>query len=90
MTKINWGVRVRNPVFWAQLMLSVIAPLLAYTGLTAQDITSWQTLGGLLVGAARNPYVLTMVAVSVWNAISDPTTAGLSDSARALTYKIPH
>ena len=47
------------------------------------------SLGALLMGALRNPYVLGLVAVSVWNACNDPTTAGLTDSARALRYTKP-
>lgn len=86
---INWSVRFRNPVFWVQLALAVLTPILAYAGLTAADLTSWPLLGELLLEAARNPYVLGLVAVSVWNAINDPTTAGVADSGRALTYKAP-
>ena len=41
------------------------------------------------MGALRNPYVLGLVAMSVWNACNDPTTAGLTDSARALGYTKP-
>ena len=35
------------------------------------------------------PYVLGLVIVSVFNAITDPTTAGLGDSERAMTYSYP-
>jgi phi LC3 family holin len=31
-----------------------------------------------------------LVAAAVWNAINDPTTKGLSDSERALTYDKPN
>ena len=86
---MNWKVRVRNPVWWAQMLLAVLTPILAYAGLTAADLTSWAALGNLLLGAVSNPYVLGLVAVSVWNACNDPTTAGVGDSARALTYERP-
>ena len=49
----------------------------------------WMMGAGLLIGALRNPYVLGLVTVSVWNACNDPTTAGLTDSARALGYTKP-
>lgn len=39
--------------------------------------------------AIKNPYVLAMVAVSIFNAINDPTTAGLKDSDQAMTYIKP-
>lgn len=87
--KINWKVRFKNPVFIAQLVLSIITPILAYVGMSASDITSWTILGQLLIGAISNPYVLGLVAVSVWNCINDPTTEGISDSERALTYEKP-
>ncbi|WP_367399593.1 phage holin [Anaerotruncus massiliensis (ex Togo et al. 2019)] len=30
------------------------------------------------------------VLVSVFNALTDPTTAGVNDSVRAMTYETPH
>ena len=86
---MNLKVRFRNPVFIAQLILSILTPVLAYAGLTLQDITTWSALGNMLLGAVQNPYVLGLVVVSVWNALNDPTTAGLGDSSRAMTYEKP-
>ena len=86
---MNWKVRAHNPLWWAQMVLAVLTPILAYAGLTAADLTSWSALWGLLAGAARNPYVLGLVVVSVWNAVNDPTTKGLRDSANAMTYDKP-
>jgi phi LC3 family holin len=87
--KINWKVRVKNPLWWVQIALSVLTPILGYAGLTAADVTTWAALGELLLGAISNPYVLGLVAVSVWNACNDPTTGGLSDSEQAMTYDKP-
>ena len=87
---MNLKVRFRNPVFIAQIFLSVLMPVLTYSGLTVQDITTWQTLGNLLYNALGNPYVLGLIAVSVWNALTDPTTAGFGDSSRAMTYEKPY
>ncbi len=89
MIDMNLKVRFRNPVFIAQLILSILTPVLAYAGLTLQDITTWSALGNMLLGAVQNPYVLGLVVVSVWNALNDPTTAGLGDSSRAMTYEKP-
>ena len=86
---INWKVRFKNPVFLAQLALSVMTPILAYAGLTLADLTSWSAVGQILVDAVSNPYVLGMVTVSVWNALNDPTTAGVKDSEQAMTYNSP-
>ena len=89
MSKINWKVRVRNPIFIVQVILAILTPILAYAGLTMQDLTTWGALGNLLIGAISNPYVLGLVAVSLWNALNDPTTAGLADSVLAMTYDEP-
>jgi phi LC3 family holin len=86
---INWKVRFKNPVFLAQLGLSVLTPILAYAGLTVADMTSWSALGQILLDAVSNPYVLCLVAVSVWNALNDPTTEGVKDSKQAMTYDAP-
>ena len=86
---MNLKVRFRNPVFLVQLVLAVLLPILTYAGLTVQDLTSWEILGVILVDAIRNPYVLSLIVVSVWNALNDPTTAGLTDSAQAMTYDKP-
>lgn len=86
---MNWKVRFKNPVFIAQLILAILTPILAYAGLTLQDLNSWQALGDILLGAIKNPYVLGLIAVSVWNALNDPTTAGIKDSELAMTYEEP-
>lgn len=90
MIKINWKVRLRNPVFWAQLAVAVIAPILAYLGLQWGDMTSWAALGGILLEAVKNPVILVSVLVSLWGIINDPTTQGLSDSLRAMRYIQPN
>ncbi len=86
---MNLKVRIKNPVFWAQIVLTVIVTILGYFGLTGADITSWPILGQTLLAAISNPYVVFMVAVAVWNALNDPTTSGLADSVQARGYQVP-
>lgn len=88
--KINWKIRVKNPSFWICIAISIFTPILTYMGITAQDITTWAALGNVLLEAVSNPYILLMVAVSVYNAIVDPTSSGITDSARALQYDVPN
>lgn len=90
MKKINWKVRIKNPVFWVQVGSALLLPILAYFGLTWQDMTSWEAVGQILCKALGNPVVIASVIVSVWNAVNDPTTAGLTDSQRALGYQVPY
>ena len=87
--KINWEVRIKNPYFWIQIGVAILMPILAYLGLAVEDLTTWGKVGQVLLEAVLNPYVLGLVVVSVFNAIQDPTTKGLSDSKNAMTYTEP-
>lgn len=87
--KINWLVRIKNPQWWFSVILAVVVPVGAYYGITGSDITSWEIFFSTLKAAVLNPYVVFSVLVSVWNAVIDPTTAGISDSVNALTYEKP-
>ena len=53
MNRINWKVRIKNPVFWVQAAIAVILPILTYFGLTWEDMTSWAAIGNLLLQAVR-------------------------------------
>ena len=86
---MNLKIRFKNPIFIAQLFLAIFTPILAYAGLTFQDLTSWEALGNVLIDAINNPYVLGLIVVSVWNALNDPTTSGILDSHQAREYTEP-
>lgn len=86
---INWKVRFANPVFWVQILCAIVLPILAYLGLSWEDMTTWAALGDVFLQAVQNPVIIVSVIVSVWNAVNDPTTKGLADSARAMGYENP-
>lgn len=81
---INWKVRFKNPMFIAQLVMSILLPIVGYFGMEVKDLTSWKTLGDLLLNALSNPYVLGLIGISVYNAVIDPTTKGVKDSEHAM------
>lgn len=87
--QINWLVRFKNPVFVAQLVASIVIPLIVGVGLSWEDMTSWDTLLCTLAKAMGNPVVVVSMLVSLWNNISDPTTCGWGDSNLAMTYGSP-
>ena len=72
------------------VIVAIVAPILTYLGLNWSDMTSWVALGGIFVEAVKNPVILVSVIVSLWGIINDPTTKGLSDSSRAMTYTEPN
>ena len=90
MKNINWKIRIKNPLFWVQILISIFTPILAYMGITVQELTTWASVLTALLTAVTNPYVLMLVIVSVYNTIVDPTSTGFGDSKLALTYKEPN
>ncbi|MBR6301189.1 phage holin family protein [bacterium] len=87
---INWQVRINNPIWWAQVFLAIVSPILAYYGMNFKDFTTWDSVFSLIGSALKNPYVLGLIVVNVINTINDPTTKGVSDSKRALEYVVPN
>ena len=86
---INFKVRFKNPTFWVGIIVAVFATVFAQLGMSFEQITTWAMFGQVLLDAISNPVVVVAVISAVYNAIIDPTTAGLSDSKNALTYKTP-
>ena len=88
---LNWKVRFnkKNILFIAQVIVSVVIPVLTYFGLQASDLTTWSKVWETFVQAISNPYVVVMAIVSLFNAVTEPTTKGISDSTSALSYTQP-
>ena len=91
MKKLNWKVRFNkeNILFISQVIISVVVPILTYFGLQASDLTTCSKVADTFVQSVSNPYVVVMALVSLFNAITDPTTKGIGDSEKALTYTSP-
>ena len=84
MKKINWLVRAKNKAFWVALipalllLLQVIAAVFGYT-------LNLGELGGKLLDVVNAIFAL----MAILGIVTDPTTAGVSDSAQAMTYTKP-
>ncbi len=79
---INWKLRLKNKTTLITLATTIIAAvysILATFGVTP-SITQEQTLN-LIIAA-----ISLLVSVGV---VTDPTTAGVSDSKQALSYEEP-
>ncbi|MFC5541579.1 phage holin [Ureibacillus suwonensis] len=89
--KINWKVRFSkdNLTFIIRFIGALLIPVLGYLGIKYEDINSWEKLLDVLIGFISNPYLIGLTIVNAINLIPDPTTRGLSDSKRALTYEKP-
>ncbi len=85
--KLNWKIRSQNPMFYIQIILSFFIPVLGYLGLNWSEMTTWNSLFDMILSAFSNPYCLSIAAVSVFNAIVDSTSPGVSDSEHVLCLK---
>ena len=84
LEKINWRVRLKSKTFW----LTVIPALLLLVQVVAAVFGFELELGDL--GNKLLAVVNALFAVlSILGIVTDPTTAGVSDSAQALTYTEP-
>lgn len=84
--KINIPVRFKNWAFW----LGLGATILASMDVSPELFTSWELVAQEIVALFSNPYRLGCVIIAVVGIFIDPTTAGISDSKRALTYTKPN
>lgn len=84
MNKINWKVRIKNPNFWVALIPAILLVIQQVAGIFGFTLD----LGD--VGDKLMSLVYSIFAVlAIIGVINDPTTKGISDSSRALTYDRP-
>lgn len=84
MNKINWKVRVLNKTFWLTLVPALALLLQTFLAVFNIRLELGETIDKLLVFINALFAVLMIVGI-----VNDPTTAGLSDSSRALDYHEP-
>ena len=84
---LNWKIRFQNPMFYLQIILSFMIPVLGYLGLNWSDVVTWDIFIQLIRDAFSNPYCLSIAAVSVFNAVVDSTSPGISDSEHVMCLK---
>ncbi|MBF1211532.1 MAG: phage holin [Granulicatella sp.] len=84
MDKINWKVRVLNKTFWLTLVPALALLLQTFLAVFNVRLELGETIDKLLVFINALFAVLMIVGI-----VNDPTTAGLSDSSRALDYHEP-
>lgn len=81
---INWTVRLKNKTFWLSfipamlLLIQVVAAVFGFT-LDLGD------LGEKLLAVVNAVFAV----LAILGIVTDPTTSGISDSNRALSYKSP-
>lgn len=84
--KVNIPVRMKNPWFW----VGVASVAITAIGVDPQTFTSWSAVWEGIKAVLGNPVQLVTMCLAILSVFVDPTTAGVSDSERALEYTKPN
>lgn len=83
--KINWKVRVKNKTFWLAAVPAVLLLIQVVAAVFGVEIKI-DALGDKLTAVVNALFAL----LTILGIVTDPTTAGVSDSDRAMTYTEPN
>ena len=78
--KINWKVRLKNPIFYLTIIPAITA--LIYTILGVFDVVPT-----ISEDTVTNAITAIVTALTTLGVLVDPTTDGVNDSKRAMTYE---
>ena len=81
---INWMVRIKNKAFWMSFIPAVLL-LIQVVAATFGFTLDLGELGNKLLAVVDAVFCV----LAILGVVTDPTTAGVSDSKQALTYKWP-
>lgn len=81
---INWKVRINNKQFWLSLI-----PALALVVQAVAAVFCWELDFSSLTGKLLAVVDAVFALLVILGIVVDPTTAGVADSRRALTYEEP-
>ena len=81
---INWTVRLKNKTFWLSLIPAVLLLVQAVAKVFGYEL-DLSAYGENLLEVVNTLFAV----LAILGIVTDPTTAGISDSKRAMTYKAP-
>lgn len=82
---INWEVRIKNKSFWVALVPAVLLLVQVVAAVFGYSLDLGE-LGNRLLAVVNALFAV----LAILGIVTDPTTAGTGDSARAMTYEIPY
>ena len=82
--KINWKVRIKNKVFWLALVPAVLLLVQVVAAVFGIDL-KLDALGDKLLAVVNALFAV----LAILGVVTDPTTAGVSDSKQAMEYEKP-
>ena len=81
---INWKVRLKNKEFWISLIPAILL-LIQVVAAPFGLVLDFGELGNQILAIVNAVFAL----LAILGIVVDPTTAGVGDSAQALTYEEP-
>ncbi|HEO8337631.1 TPA: phage holin [Streptococcus agalactiae] len=81
---INWKVRIKNKAFWSAIIPAIFLVIQAVANVFGYTLDLGD-LGNKLLVVVNSVFSVLVIA----GIVTDPTTQGVSDSSRALSYTEP-
>lgn len=82
--KINWTVRLKNKTFWLAIIPAVLLLVQAVAAVVGIQL-DFGDISEKLIAVVNAVFVV----LSILGIVTDPTTAGIGDSNRALSRQKP-
>lgn len=82
---INWIARIKNKAFWVALVPALLLLVQVVLAVFGVEIDLGE-LGNRLLAVVNAVFAV----LAILGIVTDPTTAGIGDSKRALTYRKPN
>ena len=83
--KINWIVRIKNKAFWLAIIPAVLLLIQAVAAVVGFQL-DFGDISEKLIAVVNAVFVV----LSILGIVTDPTTDGVGDSTRAMTYTTPN
>ena len=82
--KINWKVRIKNKMFWLALVPAVLLLVQVVAAVFGYELHI-EAIGDKLTAVINALFAV----LAILGIVTDPTTAGVSDSRQAMEYDKP-
>ena len=82
--KVNWLVRVKNKAFWAAMIPAVLLLIQVAASVFGYELDLGD-IGNKLIAVVNALFAV----LAILGIVTDPTTAGISDSFNAMNYTEP-
>lgn len=82
---INWKVRIKNKLFWIAIIPAVIILVQTVAAVFGFRLDAGD-LGNRLLDVVNAVFAV----LAILGVVTDPTTEGVQDSLRAMSYNVPN